>query len=57
MVQGESYLYWFTNSEWYEYDDNENPYLTEKAPQKAQESFKKYIELKEKEKITGIKII
>lgn len=56
MVRGEVYLYWLTNSEWYDYDKNEKPYLTEKAPEKAKESFKKYLELKEHEKKTDMKI-
>lgn len=56
MVRGEIYLYWKTNSEWYDYDENEKPYLTEKAPEKARESFKNYLELKEREKKTGMKI-
>lgn len=56
MVRGEYYLYWFTNSEWYDYDENEKPYLTEKAPEKAKESFKRYMELKEEEKTNGMKI-
>jgi hypothetical protein len=57
MVRGELYLYWFTNPEWYDYDKDEKPYLTEKAPEKAKESFKKYLELKENEQRTGIRII
>ncbi len=57
MVRGELYLYWFTNSEWYDYDKNGKPYLTENAPQKAKESFKRYTELKELEKKTKVKII
>lgn len=56
MVKGDVYLYWLTNSDWYDYDKNEKPYLTEKAPEKAKDSFKNYIELKEHEKSTNIKI-
>lgn len=56
MVKGDVYLYWLTNSEWYDYDKNEKLYLTEKAPEKAKDSFKNYIELKEHEKSTNIKI-
>ena len=51
------YLYWKTNPEWYDYDNNEQPYLTEKAPEKAQESFKNYLELVERQKQTDIKFI
>ena len=57
MVRGEVYLYWMTNSEWYDYDENEQPYLTDKAPEKARESFKKYLELKERQEKSGVRII
>ena len=57
MVNGEVYLYWMTNSKWYDYDENENPYLTDKAPEKARVSFQKYCELKKKEKETGVRIL
>ena len=55
-AKGREYLYWFTNSEWYDYDENEKPYLTDKAPKEARESFKRYLEVKQREKETGIKI-
>lgn len=57
MTKGDIYLYWFTNTEWYDYDENEKPYLTEKAPEKAKESFEEYLKLKEREKKTNIKIL
>lgn len=55
-VKGTTYLYWKTNPEWYDYDENEKEYLTDKAPKEAKESFKKYLTLRQKEKETGIKI-
>jgi hypothetical protein len=57
MVKGEVYLYWMTNSDWYDYDENETPFLTDKAPEKARIAFEKYLELKKQEKITGTRII
>ena len=57
IANAEKYLYWKTNPEWYDYDNNEQPYLTEKAPEKAQESFKNYLELVERQKQTDIKFI
>lgn len=57
MVKCEVYLYWKQNPEWYDYDENENPYLTEEAPEKAKKSFEKYLELKDREKKTGIKTL
>ena len=57
MVRGEVYLYWMTNPDWYDYDENENPYLTEKAPEKAKESFERYLDLKRREEETKCKIM
>lgn len=57
MVRGEVYLYWMTDPDWYDYDDNDKPYLTDKAPEKAQESFQRYLELKQIEEKSGIKIM
>lgn len=57
MVKGDVYLYWMTNSEWYDYDEDEKPYLTDKAPEKAKISFKKYLDLKERERKSGTRII
>ena len=56
-VVGAVYFHWKTNPEWYDYDENEKPYLTDKAPKEARESFEKYLDLKEREKETGLKII
>ena len=56
-VVGAVYFHWKTNPEWYDYDENEKPYLTDKVPKEARESFEKYLDLKEREKETGLKII
>ena len=56
VANPDKYLFWMTNPEWYDYDKNEQPYLTDAAPEKARESFKSYFELKEKEKKYGIRI-
>lgn len=47
-------VFWKSNPEWYYYDKNDEPHLTEKAPPEAKESFKKAMaELKRSQK-TGI---
>ncbi len=56
VANPDKYLFWGTNPDWYDYDENEQPYLTDAAPEKARESFKNYLELKEKEKKSGIRI-
>ena len=38
-------LYWRTNDAWYDYDENDQPYLTKEAPELAKKSFKEYMEL------------
>ena len=50
LCNGEKYLYWMENPEWYDYDKDDKVYLTEKAPKKAIESFEEYKKIKEKEK-------
>ena len=50
-------MFWATNPEWYDYDEKEEPYLTEKAPEEAKGSFKKYLDVKKREKETGVKIM
>ena len=38
--------YFLTNKEWYEYDEKSKKYiLTNKAPKKAQESYKEFYKL------------
>lgn len=46
--------YWMSNPDWYDYDGQGNPYLTEAAPSEAVESFK-YNQMKHAESVeTGI---
>lgn len=49
--------FWKSNHEWYDYDENDEPYLTEKAPPEARESFEKLMEFLKEEEQTGIHII
>lgn len=30
---------WMDNDEWFDYDENDFPYLTDKAPEEARKSF------------------
>ncbi|MCF2652113.1 hypothetical protein [Anaeromassilibacillus senegalensis] len=30
---------WMNNDEWFDYDENDFPYLTDKAPEEARKSF------------------
>ena len=57
VANARSFLYWKTNPEWYDYDDAEKPYLTEKATDEAKESFKNYIKLIERQNKTKANII
>lgn len=41
LYEPETY-YWSTNFEWFEYDHDMSPYLTEKATEKARVSFENY---------------
>lgn len=34
-------VYWKSNPEWYDYDENDEQYLTEKAPPETHESFER----------------
>jgi hypothetical protein len=46
-------LYWKTNPEWYGYPDDWNdatPFLTDKAPPEARESFERYMKDREERK-------
>lgn len=51
------FLFWKTNPDWYDYDENEQPYLTESAPEEAKESFENYLELIERQKDSSVRII
>lgn len=44
MTVNKFLLYWRSNKEWYKYDNNGNPYLTDKAPEMAKKSFEQYKE-------------
>lgn len=39
MIYNPKMFLWRSNPEWYDYDENEEPYLTDKAPEEAKESF------------------
>lgn len=56
LINAGKYLFWKTNPDWYDYDENEKPYLTDKAPEKAKESFENYLKIIEEEKRLGRKI-
>ena len=36
-------MYWSSNPDWFEYDDDLFPVLTDNAPEDAKESFKNYL--------------
>lgn len=40
--------YWMSNDEWFDFTDDEEaaPYLTEKAPPEARDSFERFLEQK-----------
>lgn len=42
MTNAKFDLYWMTNDDWFKFDENGKPYLTDKATPEAIESFKKY---------------
>lgn len=46
--------YWKKNPDWYDYDENDEPYLTEKAPPEAHESFRLNMEKIKRTEKTGI---
>lgn len=43
---------WKSNPEWYDYDENDEPYLTDKAPEEAKESFEIWKEIEKSEQNT-----
>lgn len=57
VANARKYLFWSTNPDWYDYDENEQPYLTEAAPEEAKESFENYLELIERQKDSSVRII
>lgn len=36
-------MFWKSNPEWYDYDDNLFPVLTDKAPEEAKVSYQNYL--------------
>lgn len=46
--------YFMSNPEWYDYDENEMPYLNDCAPPKARESYENWKEKYEYGMKTGI---
>lgn len=57
VANAKLFMFWITNPEWYDYDENEKPYLTEKAPEEAKRSFEEYLKLIEREEKTSIKFV
>ncbi len=57
VANAHQFLYWKTNPDWYDYDENEKPYLTDKAPEEAKESFQNYLELIERQKEAQVRFI
>ena len=50
MSYYEKVVYWKNDPDWYDYDENGNPYLTDKAPEDAKKSFELWKIDYEKEK-------
>ena len=50
LVNANKYLFWRTNREWYDYDENEEIYLTDKAPEEARQSYQNYLDIVKKQK-------
>lgn len=44
MTTDEALFYWQTNKDWYIVDDEGNVTLTDKAPEEAKESYRRYVE-------------
>lgn len=43
-------FYWNSNPDWYDFDENDQPYLTDKAPEMARKSFEEYKKIQDKYK-------
>lgn len=54
MSYYEKVVYWMHDPNWYDYDENEIPYLTDKATEDAKKSFEFWKADYEKQKKTGI---
>lgn len=44
ICKPEAYM-WMDNDDWFDYDENDYPYLTEKATEEAKKSFELWKEL------------
>ena len=54
MIGTQKYDLWMDNPEWFEFDEHDNPYLTEVAPQEAIDSFNACMEQRRLHEETGI---
>lgn len=58
MIEDMSYRqkcnYFKSNPEWYDYDEDDMPYLTEKAPPEAVESYEFWKKVFEEHERTGV---
>lgn len=50
LVNAKKYLLWRTNRDWYDYDENDEPYLTECATEEAKKSYEHYLKVIEEQK-------
>lgn len=57
IANPQKYFIWNSNPDWYDYDENDEPYLTDDAPDEAKESFKAYQELYKKKESTKATIV
>ena len=57
VSNAKEHLFWSTNPDWYDYDENEQPYLTDKAPEEAKKSFEQYLMLIKRQKSLTSRII
>ena len=57
IANPEKYFLWSFDPDWYDFDENDEPYLTENAPGEAKESFKAYHELSNRKENTKATIV
>ena len=57
IANPEKYFLWSSDPNWYDFDENDEPYLTENAPDEAKESFKAYLELSKRKENTKATIV
>ena len=48
MIYNPKMFYWRKNPDWYDYDENDEPYLTDMAPAEAHESFQIWKEIQKR---------